>query len=150
MWCMDKPMQPPARQPLGFWTVRAGEAIRARTRGALADMGVQQPEWWVLHQLSLAPEGVERAYLVDKLGHNDTPEAIETALISVVKHGWATRDGDSFTLTDSGATVFAEAADLQAELQRERMQGITEEEFVTTITVLQRTIANVGGHAWHW
>lgn len=35
-------------------------------------------------------------------------------------------------------------------LQEERMQGITEEEFVTTITVLQRTIKNVGGDAWHW
>ncbi len=143
-------MQPPNRQPLGFWTVRAGEAIRARTRGALEDMGVRQPEWWVLHQLSTAPDGLGTDYLVEKLGPNDTPEAIEDALGTVVEHGWATRDGNSLTLTDSGATVFAAAADLQTELQRERMQGITEEEFVTTITVLQRTIANVGGHAWHW
>jgi len=147
---MDEPMQPPARQPLGFWTVRAGQAIAARTRGALGDMGVQQPEWWVLHQLSSAPEGADSSYLVDKLGHNDTPEAIEGALASVVEKGWATRSGDTLSITDDGAKVFAKAADLQSELQRERMQGITEEEFVTTITVLQRTIANVGGHAWHW
>lgn len=40
-------MQPPANQPIGFWTARAGEAIRARTRGALEAIGVTQPGWWV-------------------------------------------------------------------------------------------------------
>ena len=45
---------------------------------------------------------------------------------------------------------FDRAARVQQMLQEERMQGITEEEFVTTITVLQRTIKNVGGDAWHW
>jgi len=30
------------------------------------------------------------------------------------------------------------------------MQGISEAEFVTAIRVMQRTIENVGGNAWHW
>lgn len=42
--CMNKQaMQPPANQPIGFWTARAGEAIRTRTRGALEAIGVTQP-----------------------------------------------------------------------------------------------------------
>ncbi len=56
--CMNKQaMQPPANQPIGFWTARAGEAIRTRTRGALEAIGVTQPGWWVLHQLSLRLKG---------------------------------------------------------------------------------------------
>lgn len=39
---------------------------------------------------------------------------------------------------------------IQRGLESERMQGITNDEYVTTITVLQRMIANVGGDAWHW
>ena len=35
-------------------------------------------------------------------------------------------------------------------LQDERMQGISQDDFATTIRVLQRTIENVGGDAWHW
>ena len=35
-------MQPPAGQPIGFWTLRAGEAVRARIRAALAEVGVTQ------------------------------------------------------------------------------------------------------------
>lgn len=143
-------MQPPARQPLGFWTVRAGEAIGQRTRSALAELGVTQPEWWVLHQLSLHPAGVGRTHVVDTVGPNETPAAIEEAIASAEANGWLVADGDSIRATDSGADVFARCSALQAELQAERMRGITEAEFATTITVLQRTIENVGSSAWHW
>ena len=147
---MEQQMQPPEKQPIGFWTVRAGEAIRARTRGALAEISVSQPEWWVLHQLSLAPDGADPRRIVATVGPNDTAAAIEAALVTVVDKGWAESDGVALRLSPTGTVVFRRAADLQADLQRERMRGITPDEFVTTITVLQRTITHVGGSAWHW
>ncbi|WP_255175793.1 hypothetical protein [Rhodococcus sp. 06-1474-1B] len=70
----QRPMQPPDKQPIGFWTVRAGEAVRARTRGVLRDIGITQAEWWLLHQISLHPAGADRAKTIDTIGHNDTPE----------------------------------------------------------------------------
>ena len=37
--CMNKQaMQPPANQPIGFWTARAGEAIRTRTRDLIVPL----------------------------------------------------------------------------------------------------------------
>ena len=69
---------------------------------------------------------------------------------SMVLLGWAEADGAALRLTEAGTVVFEKAARLQTELQRERMRGITEDEYVTAITVLQRTIENVGGRAWHW
>jgi DNA-binding MarR family transcriptional regulator len=143
-------MQPPSRQPIGFWSVRAGEAIRARTRGALRELGVTQPEWWVLHQLSLHPEGVDRAAVVETIGSNDTPAAIESAIDSAIEKGWLRVDGTQLLPTAAGAERFERAAQLQRALQAERMEGITEEDFATAIVVLQKTIANVGGDAWHW
>lgn len=143
-------MQPPARQPLGFWTVRAGEAIGHRTRSALAELGVTQPEWWVLHQLSLHPTGVGRADVIATIGPNETDAAIEEAIASAETHGWLVTDGDSIHATASGTDVFARCAALQTELQEERIRGITDAELATTITVLQRTIENVGASAWHW
>ena len=38
---------------------------------------------------------------------------------------------------------------MQSELETERRRGISDEEFITAITVMQRTIDNVGGSAWH-
>jgi len=146
----QKPMQEAIRQPIGFWTARAGEAIRRRTRGALAEIGLSQPEWWVLHQLSLYPDGVAREQVIETVGPNETPEAIEEAIASAATKGLLTVDDAVLKSTESGTAIFLRAALLQQELQAERMQGISEEEFVTTITVLQRTIQNVGGEAWHW
>lgn len=143
-------MQPPENQPIGFWTARAGEAIRIRTRGALRDIGVTQPEWWLLHQLSLSPSGVDRAEVIEKLGHNDTPEAIVDAVSTATAKGWIQQSDSRLRYTGAGVEQFDRAAALQRELQTERMHGISEEDFVTTIQVLQRTIENVGGQAWHW
>ena len=143
-------MQPPSQQPLGFWTARAGEAIRTRTRGALADLGVTQPQWWVLHQLSLHRDGVDRTELVDTVGPNETPQAIEDAIDTAQQHGWLTCDGTTLRSTESGTAVFTRCAAVQVQLQAERTRGISDEDFATTITVLQRTIDNVGGQAWHW
>ncbi len=143
-------MQPPSRQPLGFWTIRAGEAIRVRILGALAEIGVTQPEWWTLHQLSRYPQGVERSVVVDTIGPNDTPAVIESAIDAAIVKGWIHADGARLRLSEVGTEWFDRAAEAQEALQEERMRGITEEEFATTISVLQRTIVNVGGDAWHW
>lgn len=144
-------MQPPARQPLGFWTARAGEAIRARTRGRLADLGLSQPHWWVLHQLSLLPDGVSADDVVATVGPNDSDAVIREAIESGIDNEWIVSTDDGvLSLTPSGSAVFAAAAKAQSELNDERRQGISDADYVTTIQVLQRTIANVGGDAWHW
>jgi hypothetical protein len=143
-------MQQPSRQPIGFWAARAGDAVRARTRGALEEIGVTQPEWWVLHQLSLRPDGVDRVTMVDTIGPNDTPGAIESAIGSGITKGWIHAEGAHLRPTEAGTERFERAAKIQKALQDERMAGITEADFATTISVLQRTIANVGGDAWHW
>ncbi|WZH35512.1 MAG: MarR family winged helix-turn-helix transcriptional regulator [Microbacterium enclense] len=143
-------MQPASRQPLGFWTVRAGEAIGARTRAALAELGVTQPEWWVLHQLSLHPDGMDRIRMVDTIGPNETPAEIEAAIDSAQAKGWLAQRSNMLRSTAAGTEVFVRCAAAQADLQAERMQGISDEDFTTTIQVLQRTIENVGGNAWHW
>lgn len=143
-------MQPPERQPIGFWTARAGEAIRARTRGALHDIGVTQPEWWLLHQISLHPAGADRDETIEKIGHNDTPEAIVEAIDSARSKGWIVESNSRLKFTPDGEAQIRRASDVQQMLQDERMQGIGQDEFVTTIRVLQQTIENVGGDAWHW
>ncbi len=147
---MRPEMQPAALQPLGFWTVRAGEAIRARTRGRLAELGVTQPEWWVLHQLSMHPSGMEENEVIAIVGPNESDESIVDAIAAGVGKGWIDRAGSRVRLTDDGADRFHAAAEVQRQLNDERRQGISDREYATTIEVLQRTITNVGGDAWHW
>jgi hypothetical protein len=146
----SKPMQPPAQQPLGFWAVRAGEAIGQRTRDALTGIGLTQPEWWVLHQLSLHPAGLEKSTMVETIGPNMGTEYVEAAMVAAASKNWLTESDSTLRLTTAGKELFRQGAHVQRALAQERMQGITDDEFEVTITVLQRTIANVGGDAWHW
>lgn len=143
-------MQPPLEQPIGFWTIRAGEAIRSRIRSRLAEVGVSQHEWWVLHQLSRYPGGVDEQQLVETIGPNDTDEAIVRTIDVVAEKGWVTRREGMVMATSAGAERFTVAAEAQNELGVERRRGISDEEYEIAIRVLQRTIANVGGDAWHW
>ncbi|MGC4960970.1 MarR family winged helix-turn-helix transcriptional regulator [Gordonia sp. DT101] len=147
---MRPQMQPPLEQPIGFWTIRAGEAIRSRIRSRLAEVGVSQHEWWVLHQLSRYPGGVDEQQLVETIGPNDTDEAIVRTIDVVAEKGWVTRREGMVMATSAGAERFTVAAEAQNELGVERRRGISDEEYEIAITVLQRTIANVGGDAWHW
>lgn len=143
-------MQPPLKQPIGFWTVRAGEAIRHRTRSRLAEVVVPQPEWWVLHQLSLDEGGVSEEKIVDTVGPNESPAVIREAIAALLDKGWIRAASGTLRWTDTGRDKFRAAFRVQGELEAERRQGISDEDYATAITVMQRTIENVGGSAWHW
>ncbi|WP_240431276.1 MarR family winged helix-turn-helix transcriptional regulator [Mycobacterium kyogaense] len=109
-----------------------------------------QPEWWVLHQLSMHPSGREENEIIAIVGPNESDESIVAAINSGVDRGWIDRAGSRVRLTDDGADRFHAAAEVQRQLNDERRQGISDREYATTIEVLQRTITNVGGNAWHW
>lgn len=147
---MTRQMQPPLRQPIGFWTTRAGEAIRRRTRSRLQEIGVSQPEWWLLQQLSLHPAGVDDHTMIATIGPNDTDQAIVDAIAAAIEKEWIRRDGDRLLLTPTGDDIVSAAGTIQQELADERRQGISDADYETAIRVMQRTIANVGGDAWHW
>jgi DNA-binding MarR family transcriptional regulator len=147
---MTREMQPAALQPLGFWALRAGEAIRARTRGRLTELGVTQQEWWVLHQLSMHPNGMQESEIVAVVGPNESDDSIVRAIASGIDNGWFDRSDNEVHLTPAGTERYDAAAEVQRQLNDERRQGISDRDYATTIAVLQRTITNVGSDAWHW
>ncbi|MDX1893064.1 hypothetical protein [Mycolicibacterium sp. 050158] len=147
---MRKEMQPAAQQPLGFWALRAGEAIRTRTRGRLTELGLTQPEWWVLHQLSMHPTGMSQGEIVSVVGPNESDDSIVHAIAAAIDKGWIERSGDRIRLTDTGTKQFRAAAEVQRQLNDERRLGISDRDYATTIEVLQRTVTNLGSDAWHW
>ncbi|MEU6862583.1 MarR family winged helix-turn-helix transcriptional regulator [Streptomyces sp. NPDC046876] len=140
------------RQPIGYWSWAAYKAVVGRTRTALAGIGTTQPQWWVLAQLAGAGAVRPRAE-VSRMLHNylDTgAEAMEEEIDTAVSRGWITEDAaGNLALTAEGRAFFDEAAALQRDLWTERHEGISDEEYLTTLKVLQRFIHNTGGQAWH-
>ncbi|MEV8456231.1 MarR family winged helix-turn-helix transcriptional regulator [Streptomyces sp. NPDC052095] len=139
-------------QPIGYWSWAAYNAVVSRIRAALEGIGTNQPQWWVLAQVARAEGGRERGE-VSRLLRNylDTgPEAMEAEIDRTISQGWITEDAEGrLALTAEGRAFHEKAAALQAELWAERHAGISDEEYLTTLKVLQRFIHNTGGTAWH-
>ncbi|MBW8092581.1 winged helix-turn-helix transcriptional regulator [Streptomyces hygroscopicus subsp. hygroscopicus] len=140
------------RQPIGYWSWAAYKAVVSRIRAALAEIGTTQPQWWVLAQVARAGTVKTRAE-VSRLLRNylDTgPEAMEAEIDATIAQGWITEDaGGRLGITAAGRAFYDKAAALQDELWAERHAGISDEEYLTTMKVLQRFIHNTGGRAWH-
>ncbi|MFC0599841.1 MarR family winged helix-turn-helix transcriptional regulator [Streptomyces palmae] len=140
------------RQPIGYWTWAAYKAVVTRTRGALAELGLSQPQWWVLHQVySAHEEGRTRAEVTQTLrGYLDVGDGLGAEIDGAVAQGWVEEDSaQRLHGTPEGAALYAKAAELQHELWAERHADISDEEYLTTLKVLQRFIRNTGGTAWH-
>ncbi|MEU5160288.1 MarR family winged helix-turn-helix transcriptional regulator [Streptomyces sp. NPDC020875] len=140
------------KQPIGYWSWAAYKAVVSRTRAALAEIGVTQPQWWVLAQVAGAAPARTRDEVSRVLrNYLDTgPETMDSEIDAVVAQGWITEDTEGrLAFTTEGRAFYGKAAALQDELWAERHTGISDEEYRATLKVLQRFIHNTGGRAWH-
>ncbi|MGW1786767.1 MarR family winged helix-turn-helix transcriptional regulator [Streptomyces sp. NPDC002143] len=140
------------RQPIGYWSWAASKAVVTRIRASLADMGTTQPQWWVLAQVARA-DTVKTRDEVSRLLRNyldEGSESIESEIDTTIARGWVTEDAEGrLGLTAEGKAFYDKVAALQEVLGTERHAGISDEEYLTTLKVLQRFIHNTGGRAWH-
>ncbi|WP_371527610.1 MarR family winged helix-turn-helix transcriptional regulator [Streptomyces sp. NBC_01283] len=138
-------------QPIGYWASAAGEAVVHHIRTTLAQAGLTQPQWWILNQV-LAEDGREKAAVVGTLrGYLNVGDGpLHHDIRALRDRGLLTEDAEGrLRITDEGRTLRDETGVLQRKLRAEIHDGITEEEYIRTLKVLQRMIHNAGGAAWH-
>ncbi len=140
-------------QPIGYWSSAAGAAVVNHIRTALAELGLTQPQWWILNQLLDAPpEGRDRDEVVAVLrGYLETGEsALRHNIGALHDRGLVTEDAAGrIALTEAGRELRDGVAARQRDILAEIREGVTDEDYVHTLKVLQRMIHNVGASAWH-
>ncbi|AUA08957.1 MarR family winged helix-turn-helix transcriptional regulator [Streptomyces solisilvae] len=140
------------RQPIGYWSWAAYKAVVTRIQSTLAEIGTTQPQWWVLAQIANADTAKTRGE-VSRLLRNyldSGADVMESEIDATIARGWITEDAEGrLGITAEGRAFYDKAAALQGELEAERRAGISDEEYLTTMKVLQRFIHNTGGRAWH-
>ncbi|MEV3987763.1 MarR family winged helix-turn-helix transcriptional regulator [Streptomyces sp. NPDC049837] len=143
-----------AKQPIGYWTGVANDAVIGYIRGELARLGTSQPQYWLLRHLSvndLNPDGQGQTVpeltgrMREFLRAEDDLGAESDRL---VERGRLRRDGERrLWITDAGE---AARADIKRHVPawRERLHdGIDDADYVTTVKVLRRMVENVGREA---
>lgn len=137
-------------QPIGYWSWAAHKAVVTHIRAGLAEFGVSQPQWWVLNQAN-DERGKTRAEVTALLqGYLDVKDALQGEIDALVERELVVfDDAGRLRLTAEGEVVRLRCTERQKAMWAERHDGITDEEYLVTLKVLQRMIHNTGGQAWH-
>lgn len=137
-----------AAQPIGGWTGEAYRRVVGSLRAQLAVEGLTQPHWWTLNHVAGDPDRWTRATLVERLAkYEDLGLDFDGVFDDLVARGWLTEDADSgaMTLTEAGEAGRVRAGERNARVHQQMHEGIETADFVTTINVLRRIVANLGG-----
>ncbi|MFD9517741.1 MarR family transcriptional regulator [Streptomyces sp. NPDC059979] len=135
-----------AAQPIGYWTREAATLAIGGLRTALAEETLTQPHWWTLNHIAATPGTWTRTTLTTKLApFDDQNTDFEALYDDLTTRGWITETDNRLTLTEAGEAGRTRAHDRNAQVHTRMRQGISDTEYATTIDVLRRLVANLGG-----
>jgi hypothetical protein len=143
----DYPDEELAAQPIGAWTGQAYRRVVGAIRAQLAVENLTQPHWWTLNHAAGAPGTWTRTTLTARLTpYDDQNTDFEAVYDDLTARGWLTEDATgAMTLTDEGEAARLRARERNLRVHHQTHQGISQADFITTINVLRRMVANLGG-----
>ncbi|MDX2297411.1 MarR family transcriptional regulator [Streptomyces roseofulvus] len=144
----EYPEKEVAAQPIGAWSGSAYRSVVGALREQLAVEGLTQPHWWTLQHVAGDPGRWTRAALTDRLERwDDLGTDFDGVFDDLVGRGWLTEEAGRMTLTEAGEEGRARAKERNARIHRQVHEGVATADFVTTVNVLRRMVANLGGDA---
>lgn len=131
-----------SQPPIGYWLKHADEIITARSNQALADQGFTRFRWQALNMIYEAGT-ITRDEVFNVLQTFIDAHQLDEMLDGFVREGWLVVEGNALSLTEAGKSKRTDLFKRQGEVRRRAMQGISDEEYVTIIAVLQRMVNNL-------
>ncbi|WP_033222069.1 hypothetical protein [Kitasatospora phosalacinea] len=142
----EYPQEQVAAQPVGAWTGTACRLVVGALREQLAVEDLTQPHWWTLNHVAGAPGRWTRAELTERLAKwDDLGIDFEGVYDDLAGRGRLVEDAGLMTLTEAGEAGRLRAGERNLRVHRQAHEGIDTADFVTTINVLRRMVANLGG-----
>ncbi|MET8540812.1 MarR family transcriptional regulator [Kitasatospora sp. NPDC004799] len=135
----------PGQRPIALVAWSATEAILRHSQAALARIDVTQPQWWALNNVVRAEHGLTREEVrAVAVPYGMGAEVIVHAANALVHRGWLRLGADGrLTLTEQGREGLATAKEHMDRVRAELLGSITEEEYATAVSVLQRVTDNL-------
>ncbi|WP_028062225.1 MarR family winged helix-turn-helix transcriptional regulator [Solirubrobacter soli] len=132
------------RKPIGYWLKELDRLIEGTLDRALADEDVTRRDWQLLNALEPAP--APRDEVVEKLRPFWGVEAAEpdAVLDGLITRGWALRGPDDrLSLSPEGDAARTALLEKVKELRTAIADGVTPEQYTTTIETLARMAENL-------
>ena len=133
-------------KPIGYWLKHADNVITEHIDRVLSENGFTRSRWQVLNIVYQAGT-ITRGGLFDTMQTFIDAHQLDEIIEEFVEEGWMVtfgeRDGEQLTLTDAGKVRRETVFELQSEVRRRAMKGITEQEYATVVDVLERMVGNL-------
>jgi hypothetical protein len=135
-----------AAQPIGAWTGVVCRLVVGALREQLAVEDLTKPHWWTLNHVAGQPGRWTRAALIERLAKwDDLGTDFDGVFDDLVARGWLTEDAGLMRLTEAGEGGRVRAGERNLRVHQQVHEGIDMADFVTTVNVLRRMAANMGG-----
>ncbi len=130
-----------APRPIGFWLKLVDRLIDERFEMVLEEHGVTRRQWQLLNVLKRGPATLEELDTAVAPFLDDEGESSAEHLEELVGSGWV---APGYSLTEAGGTAMEGLGHAVEELRRGMSDGIAEEDYATTLAVLERMSRNLG------
>ncbi|PWB97728.1 MarR family winged helix-turn-helix transcriptional regulator [Salinibacterium hongtaonis] len=134
-----------AERPIGFWLRTVDQLIDERFDAIIEEHGVTRRQWQLLGVIAEGKATVgdlDRA--IAPFIDTDAGESALEQLDELVESDWVAVHGEHYELTERGHKAFVRLTEVVDSLRGSLAEGLTEDEYRTTVTSLERMARNLG------
>ena len=133
-----------AQRPIGYWLKELDRLINARFEDDLSAAGLTRRHWQMLNSLAEGPRPAVEVREGLAPFWNDSSEW-DIQLAHLVDRGDIADDSGTLVLTETGHTTHQQAFGLIGKRRRAMLDGITDEQYIETVRLLEKMAANMSG-----
>lgn len=134
-----------APRPIGFWLRLVDTLIDEQFAGLLEEHGVTRRQWQLMNVLAEGPASREQLDAAVAPFLDATADESSVAhLAELVDSGWVAGDEAGYEVTEQGATAFDGLQEAVARTRARTAEGISEDDYATTLEVLEQMARNLG------
>jgi DNA-binding MarR family transcriptional regulator len=137
--------QGPTGYPIGYWLKRLDRAIDGALDATLAAEELTRRHWQTMNFLHEGPSDAPALAEALRPFWGQGATTLDEVLSDLERRALVANDGGRYALTATGTATRAKLAE-QVDITRNRLvDGVTREEYLATLAVLQRMTANLEG-----
>lgn len=129
--------------PIGYWLEKADMLLTDHIEEVQRACGLNPVDWQVLSLVQERPR-IQRIELIELLSMFGGDQVIESRLqLLKVNNLLIVTDESIYELSERGQEVYQRAHQGQQEVRQRAVEGISEEDHLITLQVLQRLVTNL-------
>jgi DNA-binding MarR family transcriptional regulator len=133
-----------AERPIGFWLKLLDQLITELFEKTIDEHGVTRRQWMLLNVLARSGATVDQLNEAIAPFLEGTEESAVDHLTELIESAWADATPDGYELTDRGRTAFSSLNEVINQQRRHMTQGLSEEQYATTVAALETMARNLG------